>query len=427
MFAVSTTKMKAFPVVIISAVDTPRGTSATLYGSDALKFPVAIRYSEVRLDASRVKELPDGSIRVPAVLTHTGIFPYRNPDGSIRREYRPAEEVFRADAIASFADVPVTISHPAERRVDATTWRRDAIGHLSGAPRQDGENMVGDLLIRDAGAISRVRSGDLHNISCGYRVDYDSTPGVTPDGQKYDGVQRNLVGNHVAILPRSERPRGGESCSLRLDSEDNEIVEDYNINSMTPEEIKALQTRCDSLVAENAVLKTAVEPLKTQITVLQGELATAKAVVATPAEVPAERLDALVEERAEIVALAKANGVETQGLKTLAVKRAIVAKRTPALADRIDSLTEQSLDVALATYKEGPHPSMTSAVAPLVAPVTRTDSSTNRVISAREKFQADMAKEWQSPGTFVAVAPGTLLNGGLKSGQLANLSQTVGA
>ena len=379
---------------------------------------MAIRYSEIRLDASRVKELPDGSIRVPAVLTHTGIFPYRNPDGSVRREYRPAEEVFRADAIASFADVPVTISHPAERRVDATTWRRDAIGHLSGAPRQDGENMVGDLLIRDAGAVARVRSGDLHNISCGYRVDYDSTPGVTPDGQKYDGVQRNLVGNHVAILPRFQLPRGGESCSLRLDSEDNEVIEGYN-TGMTAEEIKALQDRCDALVAEKAVQGT-------QITVLQGELATAKAVVATPAEVPAERLDALVEERAEIVALAKANGVETRGLKTLSVKRAIVAKRTPALADRIDSLTEQSLDVALATYKGGPHPSMTSAVAPLVAPVTRTDS-TKTVISPREKFQADMAKEWQSPGTFVAVAPGTLLNGGLKSDQLANLSQTVGA
>ena len=379
---------------------------------------MAIRYSEIRLDASRVKELPDGSIRVPAVLTHTGIFPYRNPDGSVRREYRPAEEVFRADAIASFADVPVTISHPAERRVDATTWRRDAIGHLSGAPRQDGENMVGDLLIRDAGAIARVRSGDLHNISCGYRVDYDSTPGGTPDGQKYDGVQRNLVGNHVAILPRAERPRGGESCSLRLDSEDNEVIEDYN-TGMTAEEIKTLQDRCDALVAEKAVQGT-------QITVLQGELAAAKAVAATPAEVPAERLDALVEEREEIVALAKANGVETKGLKTLAVKRAIVAKRTPALADRIDSLTEQSLDVALATYKDGPHPSMTSAVAPLVAPVTRTDS-TKTVISPREKFQADMAKAWQSPGTFVAVAPGSLLNGGLKSGQLANLSQTVGA
>jgi hypothetical protein len=379
---------------------------------------MALRYSEIRLDASRVKELPDGSIRVPAVLTHTGIFPYRNPDGSVRREYRPAEEVFRADAIASFADVPVTISHPTERRVDATTWRRDAIGHLSGAPRQDGENMVGDLLIRDAGAVARVRSGDLHNISCGYRVDYDSTPGVTPDGQKYDGVQRNLVGNHVAILPRFQLPRGGESCSLRLDSEDNEVIEGYN-TGMTAEEIKALQDRCDALVAEKAVQGT-------QITVLQGELAAAKAVAATPAEVPAERLDALVEERAEIVALARANGVETKGLKTLSVKRAIVAKRTPALADRIDSLTEQSLDVALATYKGGPHPSMTSAVAPLVAPVTRTDS-TKTVISAREKFQADMAKEWQSPGTFVAVAPGTLLNGGLKSDQLANLSQTVGA
>src|SRR5271165_1778956 len=128
---------------------------------------VATRYSEIRLDASGVKTLPDGSIKVPAVLTHTGIFPYLNSDGSLRREYRPAEEVFRADSMATFADVPVTVSHPSSRRVDATTGRRDAVGHLSGAPRRDGENMVGDLLIRDAATIEKVRSGDIHNVSCG--------------------------------------------------------------------------------------------------------------------------------------------------------------------------------------------------------------------------------------------------------------------
>jgi len=376
------------------------------------------------LDASGVRELPDGSIRVPAVLTHTGVFPYQNPDGSPRREYRPADEVFRADAMSSFADAPVTISHPAERRVDCNTWRRDAIGHLSGTPRREGDKLVGDLLIRDASAIARVRSGDLHNVSCGYRVDFDPTPGVTPDGQSFDGVQRNITGNHIAILPRSERPRGGEACALRLDSDDNEVPLDYNIDM----ELKDLQVRCDALVAENAVLKSVVEPLKTQITVLEGELATAKKVAATPAEVPVERLDALVEERASVIALAKANDVDTAGKPNIAIKRAIVAKRTPALKDRVDSLSTESLDVALAAYKDAPHPTLASAVSVLGAsgPATRTDS-TQTVVSPREKFLTEMSNEWQSTGSVTVIAPGSLLNNRREQTGGINLSQTVGA
>jgi len=193
-------------------------------------------------------------------------------------------------------------------------------------------------------------------------------------------------------------------------------------------ELKDLQVRCDALVAENAVLKSVVEPLKTQITVLEGELATAKKVAATPAEVPVERLDALVEERASVIALAKANDVDTAGKPNIAIKRAIVAKRTPALKDRVDSLSTESLDVALAAYKDAPHPTLASAVSVLGAsgPATRT-GSTQTVVSPRQKFLTEMSNEWQSTGSVTVIAPGSLLNNRREQTGGINLSQTVGA
>ena len=84
-----------------------------------------------------VKRTPQGGIRVPASLTRTGVLEYTNPDGSIRREYRPPDEVFNADSLATLADAPVTNLH--HGLVDATNWRRVTVGSLSGAPRQDGK------------------------------------------------------------------------------------------------------------------------------------------------------------------------------------------------------------------------------------------------------------------------------------------------
>lgn len=47
--------------------------------------------------------------------------------------------------------------------------------------------------------IELVESEEQREISCGYLYDADMTPGVF-NGEKYDGVMRNIRGNHVAIV-----------------------------------------------------------------------------------------------------------------------------------------------------------------------------------------------------------------------------------
>jgi hypothetical protein len=141
---------------------------------------------------------------VPAALSRTGVQEYRRADGTTIREYRPHEEVFHKDAIASFENAPLTIGHVTE--VNPDNWGGCAVGQVIGAPKQDGNFMSAETQIMRADAIKRVESGELRELSCGYEVEIDPTPGVTPDGERYDAIQRSIRGNHVALLPAGAIP-----------------------------------------------------------------------------------------------------------------------------------------------------------------------------------------------------------------------------
>ena len=356
-----------------------------------------LRYADLRLDASTLQELPDGGLRVTAQLTHPGIFDYRNPNGSLRREYRPADEVFRADAMRTFAGTTLTVNHPVgpngERLVTSASWKAVTVGHVGDNVREDAGHVVADLYIRDPGAIKAIRSGGMKHISCGYNIDFDPTPGMTPEGQRYDGVQRNMRGNHVALLPVGVAPRGGAQCVLRLDSNGDELKSDVDI-----------------------------ETLKVKIAALEGELdrtrtdaAEANAQIARLSEgVAPARLDALVGERASILVLAKSAGVDTKGTTNLSVKREIVAKRTPALAARVDSMDDAAVDAVMAVYTSAPHPSLAAAVGATAegtqtggAPAARTDAATPavpKVADLHAKFLNDSANAWKNTGAM----PGTV-------------------
>ena len=49
-------------------------------------------------------------------------------------------------------------------------------------------------------AIDDVENELKKELSSAYRYDADMTPGHTPEGEAYDGVMRNIVGNHVALV-----------------------------------------------------------------------------------------------------------------------------------------------------------------------------------------------------------------------------------
>ena len=335
-----------------------------------------LRFTEFRFDKAPITDLADGSIRVVGQLTHPGIFVYRNPDGSARREYRPKEEVLSPASMSTYALASVTVNHPPGRPVTAATWKKDVVGHLGENIRADGDNVVADVYIRDAATVAKVKAGELRRLSCGYRVaNYEPVPGETPTGERYDGVQRGLVGNHVALLPNNSAPRGGPQCTLRLDAEGDEIVTDTDeivavnsgpspaapkISAMDP---TVLQTQIAALQAELAQARTdsaegvaalaELKTLKDQLAVLQASLSP-------------ERLDSLVEDRAQTVATAKAAGVALKSadgktLSTAALKRAVIAAKTPSLASRADAMSDAEVGAVLSVYAtlpSTPHPSM---------------------------------------------------------------------
>lgn len=160
------------------------------------------------------------------------------PDGSIRREYRPADEVFHPDSLASFVGAAITIGHP--DKVTPKTWAKESVGFVPSIPERvklsDGQEYAATTVhVTRDDALGQVDSGDLEELSAGYSADFDPTPGRDPvSGEAFDGVQRNIRLNHVALLPygkaragRNARLLTDQSDELRLDSDGNQLIDDH--------------------------------------------------------------------------------------------------------------------------------------------------------------------------------------------------------
>ncbi len=157
-------------------------------------------------------ELPGGRLRVDAYLTRTGVFTYRNPNGSIRRELRPESEVFKNDSLGTFSGVPVTDDHPTEI-VTGENAREYMVGVVFGDPRRDADKVMATLMMYDAGTIEKMRAGKVE-ISCGYECDVIEESGVF-NGERYDAIQTNIRGNHVALVHMG---RAGADVRVRMDA-----------------------------------------------------------------------------------------------------------------------------------------------------------------------------------------------------------------
>jgi hypothetical protein len=168
---------------------------------------------------------PQGYLRCDGRITRVGVFHYRDGAGKTRRELRLPEEVFNSDAMQSFALAPLTNDHPGEA-LSAKNTGKYQVGTIV-SPHVDGEFVASQIQITDERAIDDVMAGK-RELSCGYTADLEERPGVTdgiegvPDGLRYDGIQRNIRGNHVAIVSAG---RAGPGASLILDHSDAAMVE----------------------------------------------------------------------------------------------------------------------------------------------------------------------------------------------------------
>lgn len=198
--------------------------------------PTVQRFDRMPLRATRTAE---GFVQDTAVLTRTGIFEYRQPNGSIRREYRPPEEVFHADSLASYKGKPITIGHPG--LVTSKNAKLHTCGACLGEGRADGNDVLGDLMIYDTSAID----AGAKELSNGYTLDLDETPGEI-NGERYDAVQRNIRVNHIALVPRG---RAG-NARLNLDAADADTTEEDTTMTM-------VKVRLDSGISYDAAPEVA--------------------------------------------------------------------------------------------------------------------------------------------------------------------------
>lgn len=234
-----------------------------------------VRYDRIELPP-KVEFTAEGYLRGDAILTRTGVFEYANADGTIRREYRPPEEVFKPESLASFGLRPLTVNHPparadGQRLLDAATSARHAVGTTGENVRQDGDFMRAPIAVFDKKAVDAIKAGK-RGLSNGYTAELDFTPGVAPDGTHYDAVQRNITGNHVAIV---DSPRAGAVATIRLDGnqdiEGDDTMSDRKLSTIkldgidyeaAPEVVNALTKATGSLDAQKARADQAEQNLK---------------------------------------------------------------------------------------------------------------------------------------------------------------------
>jgi uncharacterized protein len=294
----------------------------------------------VALDGGRVTR--DGYLVADARTARTGLQTYQGrevgkPEKASIVVYRPEDEVFKADALASMAHRPVTINHPAAM-VTADNWKTHARGMTGGEVARDGDFVRIPLTVMDADAIRDVQAGK-RQLSWGYTCDLDWTPGVTADGKAYDAIQRNIRGNHLAIV---DAARAGPACRIGdafpcPEPEGGRPVTEKNLKTITVDGIPVEVTDAASAVITK--LQTAIADADkargealASVQAKDGEIAALKAKLADAEMTPA-KLDAAVAERAAVVDAARkiVPTLDAAGKTLAAIKReAVVAKMADA-------------------------------------------------------------------------------------------------
>lgn len=169
------------------------------------------------IDAAEVEKprlTADGYLVADARIVRTGIQIYAGievgkPEKGMVRVYRPEAEVFHRDSLASFSHLPITDDHPAEA-VTADNWASLAKGETGDEVLRDGQRLRIPLIVKDAAAVKTIQDGK-RELSAGYSCELSFEDGVTPEGEAYDAIQKNIRANHLAIV---QRGRAGSECRI---------------------------------------------------------------------------------------------------------------------------------------------------------------------------------------------------------------------
>jgi hypothetical protein len=113
----------------------------------------------------------EGFLKADAIVTRTGVFFYKNLDGTVRRELRHPDDVLNSESLLSMKMIPVTNDHPVERLVNAENAKRLSVGYTGENIRPEGSFIFSNFVVTDKDAINDIVQGGKKQLSLGYTVD----------------------------------------------------------------------------------------------------------------------------------------------------------------------------------------------------------------------------------------------------------------
>lgn len=160
----------------------------------------------------------------------------------------------------SFAAIQLLLQHIP---VDATKPEKElTVGAIGSEFEMDADGRVWAMLrVHDQEGIDYIQSGKMQELSAGYAYRADMTAG-TYNGEHYDGVMRDIHGNHVAIV---ERGRIGRDAIVA--DEMPKEIEDYLMTKQVKLKKGALAQLQSKLGMDSA------EEVKNVILAVHGSLA----------------------------------------------------------------------------------------------------------------------------------------------------------
>lgn len=99
----------------------------------------------------------------------------------------------------SFGGLPLMLKHVPVSADDPQ--KEYVVGSIGTELNMDGEDVKTSLRVWDKEAINLIEAEKLNELSSGYAYEPDMTAGEY-NGVKYDGIMRNIHGNHVALVER---------------------------------------------------------------------------------------------------------------------------------------------------------------------------------------------------------------------------------
>lgn len=313
-----------------------------------------------------------GYLIATVYATRSGVFDYYKADGSLYREYRPENEVFKPESMKSLEFKALTRLHPKEMLNSSNTSKYQK-GIVLNEVVREGNFLKALVLVTDSDLIAEITSGKLNQLSCGYTCEVIDGDGITPDGEKYNGIQTNIDYNHLASVSLG---RAGDQVRFKLDNKGDQIYnEETEATEETGDTVKNIinEQKGDQMKVtlngkvynlDNAEEKAAYDlevkriedqnkDLSSKVDKLTAEIDFLKLDAANAPEKQAKRLGFINEVKTFLKPDEKKDDIELIKKSDLELKKLALTNITPAL--KLDGQTEgyinTAYDIMKANYK----------------------------------------------------------------------------